>query len=385
MVNVMKIVIAPQAFKGSLSALSAARAIARGVLASDPTTETALVPVADGGDGTLNALIDSTNGRIFKSIVTGPLGFSVESEWGVMGDGKTAVIEMAQASGLVLVPPKGRNPLNTTTRGTGQLIKEALDKGYLRIIVGLGGSATNDGGAGMASALGVQFLDREGKSLADGGAALSELCHIDLSAIHPGLKSAEIIGATDVTNPLCGPTGASAVYGPQKGATIDIINRLDAALKHFATITKSEMGMDVLDEPGSGAAGGMGAGLLAFANAELRSGIDMVCDVLEFEKHIEGAALVITGEGRSDASTVYDKAPMGVARKAKVHNVPTVVLAGSLGKGYEELYHHDISAVVCISDGPMAFDRSLSRTEELLEAAADRTMRLLRLGVTMRS
>ena len=379
----MKIVIAPQAFKGSLSALSAARAIGRGVLASDPTTEIALVPVADGGDGTLSALIDSTNGQIFKSIVTGPLGFAVESEWGVMGDGKTAVIEMAQASGLVLVPPKRRNPLNATTRGTGQIIKEALDKGYSRIIVGLGGSATNDGGVGMASALGVQFLDSEGKPLADGGAMLSELCHIDVSTIHPRLKLAEIIGATDVTNPLCGPTGASAVYGPQKGATTEIINRLDAALMHLATIIKSEMDIDVLDEPGSGAAGGMGAGLLAFANAELRSGIDMVCDVLEFEKHIKGADLVITGEGRSDASTVYDKAPMGVARKAKVHNVPTVVLAGSLGEGYEELYNHDISAVVCIADRPMAFDRSLARTEELLEAAADRTIRLLRLGAAI--
>ena len=379
----MKIVIAPQAFKGSLSALSAARAIGRGVLASDPTTEIALVPVADGGDGTLSALIDSTDGQIFKSIVTGPLGFAVESEWGVMGDGKTAVIEMAQASGLVLVPPKRRNPLNTTTRGTGQIIKEALDKGYSRIIVGLGGSATNDGGVGMASALGVQFLDSEGKPLADGAAMLSELCHIDVSTIHPGLKLAEIIGATDVTNPLCGPTGSSAVYGPQKGATTEIINRLDAALMHFATIIKSEIDIDVLDEPGSGAAGGMGAGLLAFANAELRSGIDMVCDVLEFEKHIKGADLVITGEGRSDASTVYDKAPMGVARKAKVHNVPTVVLAGSLGEGYEELYNHDISAVVCIADRPMAFDRSLARTEELLEAAADRTIRLLRLGAAI--
>ena len=380
----MKIVIAPQAFKGSLSALSAARAIGRGVLASDPTTEIALVPVADGGDGTLSALIDSTDGQIFKSIVTGPLGFAVESEWGVMGDGKTAVIEMAQASGLVLVPPKRRNPLNTTTRGTGQIIKEALDKGYSRSIVGLGGSATNDGGVGMASALGVQFLDSEGKPLADGAAMLSELCHIDVSTIHPGLKLAEIIGATDVTNPLCGPTCASAVYGPQKGATTEIINRLDAALMHFATIIKSEMDIDVLDEPGSGAAGGMGAGLLAFASAELRSGIDMVCDVLEFEKHIKEADLVITGEGRSDASTVYDKAPMGVARKAKVHNVPTVVLAGSLGEGYEELYNHDISAVVCIAARPMAFARSLARTEELLEAAADRTMRLLRLGAAIR-
>ena len=380
----MKVVVAPQAFKGSLSALAAARAIARGVLICDSTTEIALVPVADGGDGTLSALIDSTGGQIFKSIVTGPLGFAVEAEWGVMGDGQTAVIEMAQASGLVLVPAKRRNPLNTTTRGTGQIIKEALDKGYSRIIVGLGGSATNDGGAGMASALGAQFLDHGGKALSDGGAALSELAHIDLATIHPGLKSAEIIGATDVTNTLCGPTGASAVYGPQKGASTEMINRLDSALMHLSDIIQSDIGINVLDKPGSGAAGGLGAGLLAFANAELRSGIDMVCDVLEFEKHINGADLVITGEGRSDASTIFDKAPMGVARKASAHNVPTVVLAGSLGKGYEELYENGISAVVCIADRPMAFEQSLSRTEELLESAADRTMRLIKLGASMR-
>jgi len=380
----MKVVVAPQAFKGSLSAFAAARAIARGVSVCDSTIEIALVPVADGGDGTLSALIDSTGGQIFTSVVTGPLGFAVEAEWGVMGDGHTAVIEMAQASGLVLVPAKRRNPLNTTTRGTGQIIKEALDKGYSRIIVGLGGSATNDGGAGMASALGVQFLDHEGKAVPDGGAALSELAHIDLTGIHPALKSAEIIGATDVTNPLCGPTGASAVYGPQKGASTEIINRLDSALMHFADIIKLDVGIDVLDTPGSGAAGGLGAGLLAFTKSELRSGIDMVCDVLDFEKHVKGADLVITGEGRSDASTIYDKAPMGVARKSRVHNVPTVVLAGSLGTGYEELYKHGISAVVCIADRPMGFDRSLSRTEELLEAAAARTMRLIKLGASLR-
>ena len=380
----MKIVIAPQGFKGSLSAMEAAKAIAKGVLAAEPQAEIALVPVADGGDGTLNALVDSTNGQVFRSIVTGPLGRAVEAQWGVMGDGQTAVVEMAQASGLVLVPFKHRNPLTSTTRGTGQIIKEALDKGYSRIIVGLGGSATNDAGAGMALALGARFLDAQGRPLPEGGAALARLARIDLSQLHPALKSAQVIGATDVTNPLCGPTGASAVYGPQKGATPEMVKRLDLALANFARVAQEELGRDVSEQPGAGAAGGLGAGLMAFAGAELKSGIDMVCQLLEFDRHLEGADLVITGEGRADLSTKYDKAPVGVARKAEARGVPTVVLAGSLGKGHEELYRHGIAGLVCIGDRPMSFQRSLARTEELLAAAAERTMRLLRVGSGLR-
>ena len=376
----MKIVIAPQSFKGSLSAMEAARAIAKGVLAAEPQAEIALVPVADGGDGTLNALVDSTHGQVFRSIVTGPLGRAVEAQWGVMGDGQTAVVEMAQASGLVLVPFQRRNPLTATTRGTGQIIKEALDKGYSRIIVGLGGSATNDAGAGMAAALGARFLDAQGRPLQEGGAALAQLARIDLSQLHPALESAQVIGATDVTNPLCGPTGASAVYGPQKGATPEMVIRLDQALSNFARVAQEELGRNVSEQPGAGAAGGLGAGLMAFAKAELRSGIDMVCQLLEFDRHLEGADLVITGEGRADVSTTYNKAPVGVARKAEAHGVPTVVLAGSLGKGHEELYQHGIAGLVCIGDTPMSFERSLARTEELLAAAAERTMRLLRVG-----
>ena len=299
----MKIVIAPQSFKGSLSAMEAARAIAKGVLAAEPEAEIALVPVADGGDGTLNALVDSSNGQVFRSVVTGPLGQAVEAQWGVMGDGQTAVVEMAQASGLGLVPFKRRNPLTSTTRGTGQLIKEALDKSHPRIIVGLGGSATNDAGVGMAVALGARFLDAQGRPLQEGGAALAQLARIDLSQLHPALESAEVIGATDVTNPLCGPTGASAVYGPQKGATPEMVNRLDQALSNFARVAQEELGRDVSEHPGAGAAGGLGAGLMAFAGAQLKSGIDMVCQLLDFDRHLEGADLVITGEGRADVST----------------------------------------------------------------------------------
>ena len=310
----MKIVIAPQSFKGSISALEAARAIERGVRAAAPEAETVLVPVADGGDGTLDALVDSTGGQVFRSTVTGPLGRPLDAVWGVMGDGRTAIVEMALASGLALIPPRRRDPRITTTRGTGEIIKEALDRGFSRIIVGLGGSATNDGGAGMASALGVHFWDAEGCPLPGGGAALDRLARIDASGLHPALAQAVIVGATDVTNPLCGPTGASAIYGPQKGASPEIVAELDAALGNFARVVRQDLGRDVAERPGAGAAGGLGAGLMVFTGAELRSGIDMVCEVLEFDRHLEGADLVITGEGRADHSTIYDKAPAHVAK-----------------------------------------------------------------------
>ena len=377
----MKIVIAPQAFKGSVSALAAAKAIQRGVLAAENQAETVLVPVADGGDGTLEALVETTGGQLFRSIVAGPLDQPLEATWGVMGDGETAVIEMARASGLALVPPRRRNPRLTTTQGTGQIIGEALDRGFNRIIVGLGGSATNDGGAGMAAALGAKFFDAEGRVLPHGGAALARLARVDISKLHPRLAAANITGATDVTNPLCGPTGASAVYGPQKGASPEVVAELDAALVNFARVIQGDLGQDVAERPGAGAAGGLGAGLMAFAGAELRSGIDMVCEVLGFDAHLAGADLVITGEGRADRSTIYDKAPVGVARRAKAQGVPTILLAGDLGQGHDELYQHGIAAIVCIADRPMSFQQSLRRTEELLEGTAERVLRLMGVGV----
>ena len=379
----MKVIIAPQGFKGSITALAAAQAIERGVLAAEPEADTVLVPVADGGDGTLDALVDATNGQLFRSVVTGPLGQPLEAMWGVMGDGQTAVVEMARASGLALVPPKRRNPRMTTTQGTGQIIKEALDREFGRIIVCLGGSATNDGGVGMAIALGARFLDEADCPIPPGGAALARLARVDASDLHPGLTNATIVGATDVTNPLCGPTGASAIYGPQKGASPEVVAELDAALLNFAQVLRRDLGQDVAELPGAGAAGGLGAGLIAFAGAQLRSGIDMVCDVLGFDKHLDGADLVITGEGQADQSTIYDKAPVGVARRALRQGVPTVLLAGSLGPGHEELYQHGISGVICIADRPMSFTQSLRRTEELLEGAAQRTIRLLRGGIRL--
>ena len=376
----MKVVIAPQGFKAGIPGLEAARAIARGVTAAVPDAETVLAPVADGGDGTMHALVDGTGGRVFTSVVTGPLGSPVEAHWGVMGDGRTAVVEMALASGIALVPQRRRNPRLTTTAGTGEIIREALDAGYTRIIVGLGGSATNDGGAGMAAALGARFTDSEGRPLPPGGSSLARLDRIDVSGLHPKLGEATIIAATDVTNPLCGPEGASAIFGPQKGANAEMVRELDAALANYARVVARDVGRDVLGVPGAGAAGGLGAGLMAFAGATLQSGIDMVCEVLGFDELLRGADLVITGEGRADRSTVFNKAPVGVARRASVHGVPTVLLAGSLGPGYEELYAHNVASVVCIADRPMNFEASLSRSAELLEGAAERTMRLLLAG-----
>ena len=363
-----------------------------------PARETVKVPVADGGDGTLDALVTCTGGRMFTARVTGPLGEPIDAQWGAMGraqesssagpapDGpKTAVIEMARASGLALVPPRRRDPRLTTTYGTGELIGEAIDKGYDKIIVGLGGSATNDGGVGMAQALGVRFLDSNGRDLPFGGASLVRLSRIDMSGLRMGLMGVTITAATDVVNPLCGPTGASAVYGPQKGASRRTVDSLDAALERFSRVVERSLGIDVKDVPRAGAAGGLGAGLIAFANARVESGVDLVCRVLGLASLMEGADLVITGEGRADGSTAYDKAPVGVARVAKASGVKTVVLvAGSLGRGYEELYSHGIDAVVPILNRPMSFEESLTRSRDLLAEASERTMRLLLAGSGLR-
>ena len=355
-------------------------AIHEGVVSGWPGAETVQIPVADGGDGTLDALVRSTGGQFFTSRVTGPLREPVSAMWGVMGDGQTVVIEMARASGLALVPLRRRDPRTTTTFGTGELIKNALEKGYRKIIVGMGGSATNDGGAGMAQALGVRFLDSNGNELAYGGAALSRLSKIDTSSLQLGVMEASITAASDVTNLLCGPQGASRVYGPQKGATAEVIGELDKALARYAQVIKRGLGVDVKDIPGSGAAGGLGAGLIAFLDAQVKPGIDLVSDALNLDSYMEGADLVVTGEGRVDGSTVYDKAPVGVARRARSMGIPVIIIAGSLGPGYEGVYQHGIGGVVPVLDRPMKFEESLKRTYELLRNASERTMMLLKVG-----
>jgi glycerate kinase len=379
----MKVVIAPQTFKGGLSGPEVARAIEQGVLRACSNAVTVRIPVADGGDGTLDALVRSTDGELFTNRVTGPLGESVSAQWGVMGDKKTAVIEMARASGLALVPLRMRDPRTTTTYGTGELMVAALDRGYRRIIVGLGGSATTDGGIGMAQALGVRFLDPNGRELPFGGTAAVRLARIDMSGLRLGVMEAKITAATDVTNPLCGPKGAAAIFGPQKGATSKMVQELDMAMDHLAQTIKRSLGLDLRDIPRGGAAGGLAAGLIAFANAEVVSGIDLVCDVLTLDQHLAGADLVITAEGRLDSSTAYDKAPVGVARRAKARGIPVVAIAGSLGQGYEEVYRCGIDAVVPILERPMTFEDSLARTSELVINATERAMRLLALGLRL--
>ena len=363
--------------------IEAAWAIQQGIHAVYPQAETVQIPVADGGDGTLDTLVRSTGGEFFTGRVTGPLGEPISALWGVMGDGKTAVIEVARASGLAMVTPHRRNARITTSYGTGELIGEVLDRGYRRLIVGLGGSATNDGGVGMAQALGVHFLDSNGRELPFGGAALSKLARIDMSELRLGVMEAKITAATDVTNPLCGPRGASAVYGPQKGASPEVVVELDQSLEHLSRVINRNLGVDVRDQPRAGAAGGLGAGLIAFVNAEVVSGIELVCQVLGFEKHLEGADLVITAEGRVDSSTIYDKAPAGVARLAKARGIPVIAMAGTLGPGYQEVYQHGIDAVVPILTRPMNFQDSISRTSSLLRGAVERTMRLLSVGKDM--
>ncbi len=381
----LRIIVAPDSFKGSLSAVEAARAMARGIRAVFPEAEVVELPTADGGEGTMEALVAATGGRLRHATVQGPLGDPVRAAWGVLGDGRTAVIEMAAASGLTLVPEARRDPRLATTFGTGELVKAALDNGLRRLILGLGGSATNDAGAGLARALGARFLDAAGHDLPEGGAALARLTRIDLAGLDPRLAETELLVACDVDNPLCGPRGASAVYGPQKGATPEIVRELDAALEAFARIARRDTGRDAAEVPGAGAAGGLGAGLLFFTPARLRPGVGIVLEAVGFEARVRGADLVFTGEGRTDAQTVMGKAPVGVAAAAKREGVPVVCLSGGLGDGAEAVLAHGIDALAAVPPGPMDLDACLTGGAPLLEAAAARTCRLLKVGRSLRT
>lgn len=379
----MKIVIAPQGFKGSLTALEIAQAIERGIKRVKPATDIVLVPVADGGDGTLQALVDSTGGHIVTSRVTDPLGRPVHAQWGALGDGVTAVIEMARSSGLALLRLDERDPLRTTTYGVGEVFKAALDAGHRRFIVGIGGSATNDGGAGMMQALGARLLDEEGHDLERGGAALAQISRIDVSGMDPRTKGVEVVVACDVNNPLCGPDGASAVFGPQKGATPGMVKQLDAALARYAEVIERDLGVDIRTRPGAGAAGGLGAGLMAFLNADLRNGIDIVLEAVGLEHALEGAHLVITGEGQIDHSTIFNKSPVGVARLAKQRDLPVIAVAGSLGEGFRETHDLGIDSAFSLVNGPMTLDDALAQTDELLANLGEQIVRTLTVGASL--
>lgn len=374
----MRIVVAPDSFKGSASAVAVAKAMEQGVLSVFPEAEVIQVPIADGGEGTIEAFIVATGGQMIRENVLGPLGNPIETYWGMLGDGETAVIEMAAASGLPLVPQEKRNPCITTTYGTGELIKAALNKGIRKLIIGIGGSATNDGGMGMACALGARFLDAVGNSLPSGGAALQQLVTIDVSQIDARLAETTIVVACDVDNPLCGPQGASAVYGPQKGATIKMIAELDAALAKFAAIAKKTIGKDVAEYPGAGAAGGLGAGLLLFTNAQLLPGVDIVLEAVRFADIAKEADFVITGEGCTDFQTACGKAPVGVARIAGKYHVPTFCVSGSLGTGYEEVYISGIEGLMSIIPSPMTLADCMTEAPELIQAATERLCRIIR-------
>jgi glycerate 2-kinase len=346
--NDMKIVIAPDSFKESLSALEVANAIEEGFREFFPDAVFVKVPMADGGEGLVHSLVNTVDGEVVKQRVTGPLGEKVEGFFGLIHGGESAVIEMAAAAGLDLISRAERNPLHTTTFGVGELILASLDHQVKRIILGLGGSSTNDGGAGMIQALGGKLLDVDGREIGFGGGALADLHTINLDGLDPRLSGITIEVACDVDNPLLGATGASAVFGPQKEATEEMVRVLDHNLGHFARVIERDLGKSVASIPGAGAAGGLGAGLLAFLSCTLQRGIEIVVGATGLEEHVRDASLVITGEGKIDSQTIYGKTPIGVAAVAKKHNIPVIGLAGSLGTGYEAVYKHGINAVFSV-------------------------------------
>ena len=380
MARAMKIVVAPQAFKGSISAVDAGQAMREGVLRVFADAEVEVTPVADGGDGTLQTLVGLTGGSVRSASVTGPLGERIEAQWGALGDGNTAMIEMARTSGLALVPRESRNPLLTTTYGLGEAIAHALDEGFRKFIIGIGGSATNDAGAGMAQALGVRLLDPEGHDLPHRGDGLARLASIDVSGLDERARESTFLVACDVNNPLTGPEGASAIYGPQKGATPQMVETLDAALHRFAEVVRADLGRDIEELPGAGAAGGLGGGFVAFLDAELRAGVNIVLDLVDMESHLERADLVITGEGCLDYQTIYKKAPIGVALMAKERGIPVVCVSGSLGERYGLVHDHGIDAAAAITSSPMSLDESTANAAELIAAATEQAMRFIVVG-----
>ena len=376
----MKIVIAPDSFKGSVSALKAANAMEQGLRRVFPDAIIEKIPMADGGEGTVQSLVDATGGHLHTRRVLAPLENEVDAQFGILSDGETAVIEMASASGLTRVEPHERNPLRTTTYGTGQLIHTALEAGCRRLIIGIGGSATNDGGAGMAEALGVRLLDTNGKQIQRGGGSLGQLASIDATGLHPAIAETETVVACDVNNPLTGPDGASHVYGPQKGATPEMIETLDGHLAHFDDILMQTLGKSFNDIPGAGAAGGLGAGLMAFLNAELRLGIDIMIDAVNLKERVKGAAVVFTGEGQLDFQTVFGKTPVGVAKVAKAYDIPVIAIAGGIAEGAEAVYDAGIDAMLGIVQEPMSLENAVTDASRLIADIAEQAARLIVIG-----
>lgn len=376
----MRVVIAPDKFRGSLTASEAAKAMARGVACAAPMAVVDLVPLADGGEGIDATLVEATGGTWLEARVRGPLGEPIRARFGLLGDGRTAVVAMAAASGLSLLPVHRRDPTRTSTHGTGDLLLAAAGLGVDRLIVGIGGSATNDGGVGMAQALGYRCLDVSGNELGPGGGALGRLARIDSSALDPALRRIKIEVAADVANPLCGPQGASQVYASQKGATSAQVIELDRNLAHLARVIRRDLGSDILDVPGGGAAGGLGAGLLAFTGATLRPGIELVIDAVGLPARLTGASLCLTGEGCLDSSTAAGKTVVGVAQLARSLGVPTIALTGTVLPGAEQTLAHGVTAYFSICPGPVTLDAALGQADTWLATAADQAVRLFMAG-----
>jgi glycerate kinase len=372
----MKVVIAPDSFKDSLSALGVAQAIAQGWQEVFPEAETILCPMADGGEGTLEAVLEVCKGEWREKTVIGPLGKPVQAKWGWLEKQKIAMIEMAQASGIQLVPPSERDACQSTTFGTGQLILDALDAGAKDIILTVGGSATNDGGTGLLTALGARLLDSEQHVLPNGGLALKTLSKIDLTHLDPRIQQTRFLLAADVTNPLCGPNGASYIFGPQKGATPAQVQLLDEALANFADVSAQLLGFDKRDETGSGAAGGLGFAAKSYLNAEFKAGVEVVAELNQLASKISNADWVITGEGKFDRQTLNGKTVFGVSRVAKMKNMPVIVIAGTLGEGYQALYEHGVTAAFSLTNGPITLEQACEHASELI---FDRTIDIARL------
>ncbi len=375
----MNILIAPDSFKDCLSAKDVAEFLQRGLIKSSKNFKIRIVPMADGGEGTVESLVDATKGTYRNINVLDALKRERVAKYGILGDGKTAVIEMAQASGIEHLTLKERNPLITSTFGTGQLILDALNNSCKRIIIGIGGSATNDGGVGMAQALGISFKSGDKKEVSDGGGNLGLIEEIDISNLDPRIDSCEIVVACDVTNPLTGPNGASFVYGPQKGATSEMVEILDYNLNHIANLIKAQLNSDVSDMPGSGAAGGLGAGLMAFCGGKLRGGFDIVASETMLSENCQWADVIITGEGKIDFQTKFGKTPQGVANYAKKYNKPLIAVAGTLGDDYNTLYNSGFDAIFSIVDKPMELDSALKNAPTLLENIGETIGNILKI------
>ncbi len=375
----MHIVIAADSFKGTNTSLEVGRAIQRGFQKVFLSAGFRVLPVADGGEGTVEAVLQAAGGRLQKRVVSDPLGRSIESFWGLLNNGR-AVLEMAAASGLPLLAAAERNPLYTTTYGTGELLKTVLEEGAREIMIGIGGSATNDGGVGLAQALGAKFLDAAGREIQGGGGSLAELAHIDISGMDPRLGEVEILIACDVRNPLLGGNGASVVYGPQKGADSQMVQLLDANLGHLARIVQRDLGRDFAAEPGAGAAGGLGFGLMSFCGGKLLSGIETVLRIIEFDKIVGEADLVLTGEGRLDGQSVCGKVPVGVGQWARRAGKPVVAIVGELGDSAHRVFEYGIDALFPTVDRVMGPETALNESRAALEASAERAARALAVG-----